>query len=301
MNNDLKPKLIMVPTDFSETAAHAIRYASALALRLDAHILVMHADFFIPAMDFMAPGAGVFNAAQEDLLRAAREQMLRHAETNIDPRIPFDTQIMVSAPVDGIMRAARESGAQLIVMGTHGRSGLPRLVVGSVTETIMRKSQIPVIAVNAASNDTAGIRRVLFPVTYTAASLAALRQAAALVNSRSAPIVLVRAINDVDDPRTYALELARLHEWVPQDLVDRCELKIVQSEATAESILAMADITHPDVIAIGIDPSRRVADVLRGTVAERVVRHSHCPVLTVATAPSAVMTEPGVETIEIVH
>lgn len=279
MNNDLRPRLILVPTDFSETAGLAIRYASALAQRLDAHLLVLHADFFMPPVDFMATAAGEFSATRDFLISEVREQLQRHAETNIHPSVPFDTRLIASSPVTAIVDDANESGAQLIVMGTHGRTGVSRLIVGSITEMIMRKSPVPVIAVNGTSADAGNIRKILCPVEYTDGAKSALRHAAALVNGRSAPIVLLRAIEDVDDPAGYAAELLRLHNWVPAELVDRCELKIVSSRATAEAILAMADVTDPDLIVLGAMPNRTMTEVLRGTVAERVMQHSRCPVL----------------------
>lgn len=295
MNNDLRPKLILVPTDFSETAGLAIRYASALAQRLDAHLLVLHADFFIPAVDFMATAAGKFSATREYLMTEAREQLQHHAEANIDRNVPYDTRVMMNSPVDAIVDAANESGAQLIVMGTHGRTGVPRLIVGSITETVMRKSPVPVIAVNGSSAVAGNIRKILCLVEYTDGAKSALRHAAALVNSRSAPIVLLRAIEDVDDSGKYAAELLRLHNWVPAELVDRCELKIVSSRATAESIVAMAEVTYPDLIVLGAMPNRTLTEVLRGTIAERVMQHSSCPVLTAVSGAMPDVAPPKTE------
>ncbi len=291
MNPDLRPKLILVPTDFSETASHAIRYASALAQRLDAHLLVLYAEFFMPPIDFMATAAGQFSVSLDHLIGEAREQLQQHAETNIDPSVPFDTRVVETSPVTAILDTARQSGAQLIVMGTHGRTGVSRLVVGSITEMVMRRSHVPVIAVKRASTDAGDIRKILCLVEYSDMAISALRHAAALVNTRSAPIVLLRAIDDVDDPRAYARELVSLRNWVPPELVDRCELKIVPSQATAESILAMADITHPDLIVLGAAPDRTLAEIIRGTPAERVTQLGNCPVLTVA-APAHIETIP---------
>lgn len=257
----LAPRLILVPTDFSETAAHAIRYASALAERFEAHLLVMHADALDPD--------------------GAEEELIEHAEKNISRRVPYDTRVVVDAPVRAILEQAYETGCDLIVMGTHGRTGVRRLVVGSVTETIMQSINIPVIAVNTMSGESAEINRILCPVTYTEQCREALRQGAALTEARRAPLILLRAAESPD-------ELLRLRKWVPPELVDRCELKIVPSEATADQILAMANATSADLIALGAERSDTFAETIRGSIAERVVQHSGCPVLCVTGVPAGV-------------
>lgn len=280
--SETKPKLILVPTDFSETAAHALRYASALALRLDACLLVVHADLFIPPIDVM--GTGAFDLSREEMVTDAREMLLQHVEVNVDRRVPFDTRVLVAPPVDAILDTAYESGAQLIVMGTHGRTGLRRLFVGSVTETVMRSSTVPVIALNETSSEQGGeIRKVLCPVTFTHSTINALRAAASLAGGTT-PLVLVREVEGAEDPKVAADELLRMRRWIPSDLAGRCELKIVPAQPTSESILALASAMQPDLIVIGEVVDRKLGDVLRGTVAERVLQQSPCAVLTVADA-----------------
>src|ERR1051325_2135932 len=144
----LTPKLILVPTDFSAPAAHALRYAAALGARFGAHLLVIYADTFTPPVDFTLSAGGLFNVAQEDLIDAAREQLQAFAEANISADVPFDVRVIVGGPVDAIVGQVRESGANLIVIGTHGRTGLRRLLFGSVTEAVMRVAPVPVITVH---------------------------------------------------------------------------------------------------------------------------------------------------------
>jgi len=272
------PKLILVPVDFGETSAHALRYAGALAERFSAHLLVIYADAFIPPVDFTGTPTATFGISRGAMIDESAEDLIRYAEQNISPAVPYDTRIVVESPVRAILDQAAEAGCDLIVMGTHGRSGVRRLVVGSVTETIMRTSSAPVIAVNALSTESAGVARVLCPVTYTEACRNALRRAAALTDSRKAPLILLRTVT-ANDARGTADELMRLRAWVPPELVDRCELKVIPAHATADQILAMANATHADLIAIGAERGEGFADTIRGTIAERVVQHSGCPVL----------------------
>lgn len=276
----LIPKLILVPTDFSEPAAHALRYASALGERFDAHLLVIYGDAFIPPVDFTASASGSFDLARDSMIEEAREELETHAQKNISPRVPYDTRISIGEPVDVIADLARESGANLIVMGTRGRSGVARFLLGSVTEAVMRVASVPVIGVNPSTPEHAAVGRILCPVSFGSACRVALRQAAALGDSPDIPILLFRGL-ERRDLQPSIDELIRLQEWAPRELAARCELKTSEEPAPVEEILDLALATATDLIAMGIPSDRSLAETIRGTVAERILRESRCPVLTV--------------------
>jgi nucleotide-binding universal stress UspA family protein len=275
-----EPRLILVPTDLSDPAAHALRYASSLAERLGARLLVIHADPFLPPTDFTANTAGVFELSRDAMMAAARKELQQHAERNVRASIPFDLRVIVGEPLDAIVAQVTESGADLIVMGTHGRTGMSRLIVGSVTEAVMRVVPVPVIAVNPLAIETAEMEKVVCPIDFTPACREALRHAAALASRGGAPLVLLHA---VDDDRTEAgiEERKRLHDWLPAELADRCELKLISSTHEADRIVETAAKVRAQLIAFGVTAGRSPAEPLLGTIAERVVQRSRCPVLTV--------------------
>jgi nucleotide-binding universal stress UspA family protein len=280
-----EPKLILVPTDFSDAAAHALRYASNLAGRFGAHLLVVYADEFMPPVDFTAAPAGEFALAREAMVEEAREELETHVERNISSRVPFDARVIVASTINGILDEMCQSGADLVVMGTHGRSGVRRLIVGSITESIMRLAKVPVIAVNATAKETAEIQKILCPVTYNSACRQALGYATGL--APAAPVVLLRGVENVELQDTVG-ELICLQEWVPVELAGRCELKVLPSQTPAEEIVEFGKATNADLIALAVPSDRSLADVLRGTIAERIVRQADCPVLTVNGAAARV-------------
>jgi len=276
-----RPQLILAPTDFSETAAHALRYASALGERFDAHLLVIYADSFMPAVDFAAIPGGSFDLAQQKMIAEARETLEVHVEMNICASVPYEVRVVVGSPVMAIVEEACETGADLIVMGTHGRSGLRRILLGSVTADVMRLAPAPVIAVNAATPETADVRKVLVPVTFEPLSRNALPYAAALASAPDTPIVFLQFADD-DGPLVDTLDrLFRLQQWIPDELGDRCEFKIMPRRDADRNIASLAKFTNSDLIALTIPEGRELGDVLRGTLAERVIRQSGCPVLTI--------------------
>ena len=273
-----RPKLIVVPTDFSDPAAHALRYASALADRFGSHLLVIYADPFVPPVDYA--GSAAYVRYTEDMIEQTRERLEVHAEQNINPRVPYDVRVIVNAPVNAIIEQARDSGADLIVMGTHGRSGLRRFLVGSVADGVVRSATTPVIAVNAYTVESASIRKVLCPFTPTAAAREALRFAADLTDTPSSPLLLVHGTSE-DELQSTVQELVRLQDWTPRELLDRCELKMLPARVPAHQINQFANLTNSDLIALGVPVDRTIADVFTGTIAERILQSSTCPVLMV--------------------
>lgn len=264
----LVPKLILVPTDFSAPAAHALRYASNLAEKFDAHLLVVYADLFMVPVDFTASAAGAFDIARDAMIDTAGEQLRAHAEQCISASVPYDTRVIVSSPVSAIADQVRETGADLIVMGTHGRTGVRRLLLGSVTEAVMRMALAPVIAVNPRTAERVTIEKILCPVDYTLACADALRRAAAI--APEADIVLVHGVEKFGECFD---ELPRLRAWVPAELVRRCELKLMTGNASAADIIAFSKDIGADLIALGLATDRALV---------KVVQQSICPVLTVS-------------------
>jgi nucleotide-binding universal stress UspA family protein len=273
-------KLIVVPTDFSEPAAHALRYASALSERFGSHLLVIYADSSTPPIDLGGRALNVFAQYANQMIEETRERLEIHAEQNINPLVPYDVRVVVDSPVNAIIEHACDAGADLIVMGTHGRTGLSRLLVGSVTEGVIRSATMPVIAVNSTTAETAGVHTVLCPVTFTADSRVALRYAADLTDTPNSPLVLFHGLVEQELQSTVD-ELLRLQDWAPKELVDRCVLKIMPERVPPEQIVQFAKLTSADLIALGVPVDRSIADVFRGTIAEQILHASSCPVLMV--------------------
>jgi nucleotide-binding universal stress UspA family protein len=260
-------KLILVPTDMSETASHALRYASALAEKFDAHLLVIYADPFMPPLDFS--GSGVFAVRREDLIDNAREQLEVHVEQNVSKRVPYDIRVITESPVDAILAEACATGTDLIVMGTHGRSGLTRLLVGSVTEAIIELAPVPVIAVNGFSSETPKFTKVICPVRFTTASLEALRYASTFAENTS--LLVFRGLERAE-VRDAIDELIALEQWIPKELITRSETQVTPNAATAEAVVEFAKEKGADLIALGVPAS--------GNLLPKLLHLSPCPVLT---------------------
>lgn len=285
---ETRPKLILVPTDFSEPAAHALQFASRFAQRFGARIRLIYADYFIPPVDFSASAAVEYALTSDEAADEAKKQLIRVAEQYLPKNVDYETRVIVDSPVPAIVEEARTSGADFIVMGTHGRTGFRRLIVGSVTESVMRAVDLPVLTISPMSDAhriAASLPRIVCAVDYSPEAKEALRYAATLADGQSR-IVVVRNF-DADHPQEAADEIVRLQTWTPPQLVDRCQYKLLPEDHPAEQVVEFAKLLHADIVAVGSGHDRSTTEVVRGTLAERIVERGECPVLVVNGAAAA--------------
>jgi nucleotide-binding universal stress UspA family protein len=269
---------ILVPSDFSETADHALRYAGGLARALGAKLTIVYADPFVPPVDFAATVGAWDEYSFVSLQARAQDQLRKAAEANVDPAVPYDITIRVDPPLDGILAEARESEADLIVMGTHGRTGFRRLIIGSVTEAVMRHASVPVIAVPAQAASTSSMQTIVC-LALDDTSIGALT-IAANVAPPDARFIVVRATAG-DDVEEAADDLFVLRSAIPESLAPRCELKLLGDEHAGNQIEGLARTAHADLVVAAEPSSRNTSDLIRGTFTARLVQHSECPVLTI--------------------
>jgi nucleotide-binding universal stress UspA family protein len=275
------PQSILVPTDFSPAAASALRYAARLAQRFLAKLQVLYVEPFVQPLDEMAMAFGQATFDNERTVTVAREQLLRHIEENVPPSVMYDAIVSVGATVQAIVTEARESNAEMIVMGTHGRSGVGRLIAGSVTEAVMRIAPIPVIAVPAwmDAEEMADVRAVVCPIEYVPSCYEALRTVATIA-AADARFIIVRGVL-TDDLAESADELEKIKKWIPPALATHCEYSILSSRHLADRVISLAAAAGADMIVASEVVSKSMTDLLQGTFAERVIQQSGCPVLTI--------------------
>jgi nucleotide-binding universal stress UspA family protein len=140
------PRHILVPTDFGEIAEHALAHAIDLAARLGARVTLVHvygvpyygyAEGFLMTAELLEAIEGAARAAIADLAKRAQR-----------PDVKIDTVLRQGMPWLEIDAVAKESGVDLIVMGTRGRKGLARALLGSVAEKVVRTAPCPVLTLH---------------------------------------------------------------------------------------------------------------------------------------------------------
>jgi nucleotide-binding universal stress UspA family protein len=281
------PCRILVPTDFSAPADAALSYARLLARTFDASLHLLH----VTGAPSTAPRPTV--DSRDRVPAALRE--LRDRLT-ADDRSPDVAILAIEAPDPArqIVRTARSMDASVIVMGTHGRGGLARVLMGSVAEKVVRTAPCPVLTTNAALRAPAkGFRRILVPTDFSAPSDVALDCARRIAAGFAASVHLLHVLAegsasdselfDSEPPEARSMRLTdardRLRRRITPD--DRVRLRATTEVifgSPAQIIVDFAADNHFDLIVMGTHGRTGMAHLLVGSVAERVVRTAGCPV-----------------------
>jgi nucleotide-binding universal stress UspA family protein len=300
-------KNVLCPVDFSDISRHAFDRAVAIARANQAVVTALHivqVQTAATLLPYMAPESlGPFPLPEID-----RDRIATELKSFLALDQPLDVQVvcLVTDAPDvhrEVLVHADRLPADLIVMGTHGRSGFQRLVLGSVTEKVLRKARCPVLTVPGTLPDvvpvaSAPFRRILCAADFSECSVAGLRYAQALAEQHHAQLAVVHVIEEfpaIYDPligppvdfaayRASAETVSR--KWL-RDAVPASVRRVVKVEELLtfgkphQEIVRLSEEWGSDLIVLGIHGRNVVDRLVFGSTAERVVRHAPCPVLTV--------------------
>jgi nucleotide-binding universal stress UspA family protein len=309
---------ILCPIDFSDFSRHAFIRALAIARSHQAELTVLHvvpirpASPVLPYIEPQTLGPFEMTAAEhERIVRELREFLAVDATSGVT--VTFEATEAPDVHEEILVHADRLP-ADLIVLGTHGRSGFERLMLGSVTERVLRKARRPVLTVPAVSPDADATRqgafdRILCAVDFSDCSMAALGYAASLAEESRARLLALHVIElappaydplvgpPIDLPGyRQACETAgreRLKNVIPTAMRNSTGIaagieELVVCGKPHREILRIAEERRSDLIVLGVHGRNVVDRLLFGSTVEPVVRQAHCPVLTVRPeAPAA--------------
>ena len=142
--------IILVPTDFSTASDAALPHAEALAKQKSASLLILHVE-----EPPLAYGGGELYYGLPEPNSERILKMLEEVKPS-DPTVAFTHRLTMGDPAGEIVRIAGEEGAEMIVLGTHGRSGMSRMLMGSVAEAVVRRAPCPVLVYRVAVEKLAG-------------------------------------------------------------------------------------------------------------------------------------------------
>ncbi len=283
---------ILVPTDFSPAAEVACRLAARLANHLKAGVILFHA---LPGVDFVGEMGRARGKTHVEVLYDVLARLERWFETVVPAELrgflSVDVNVEVGEPIPGIAWAAEQSRADLILMATHGRTGLAHLLVGSVTEAALRNISVPVLALRPEQGDRplTTVHRILWPTDLSPVSEGAWRYALTLADLLAAEVVLLHVVRPTDLPggdQAQARHLAPIRRELEhkQQAVRALGLPARQKVVIglpAEVIVAEAEAEQAGLIVVGTHGRSGLPHVLIGSVAEAVIRTAPCPVLAV--------------------
>ena len=290
---------ILCPSDFSEFSRHALLRAVAIAKEHQAAITVLHVvpleTVFAPMPLEMGGPAPMRMTAKE--LEDARRQLAAFAHVEPATGIPVDYDVVEAPTVhDEIVAQAAHLQADLVVMGTHGRSGFQRLFLGSVAEKVLRKAQPPVMTVGIGADGGSGLfTRIVCGIDFSECSYAALDYALAIAEGADAQVTVVNVIEwmpvgyegPLTDIAGYRLSAEAAASERLRKVIANAPAKgiaisqIVISGKPHHVLPRVAREQHADLIVLGIHGRHPIDRLFFGSTAEPVVRQAECPVLMV--------------------
>lgn len=279
---------ILVPTDMTSFSELALRYALLFHKRLGAKITLLHAD----EISWLAAEhpLGYYFENVPEAKTALTKTLSEYAAAHVPPEVGATTLFEDQAPERAIVDTARDIGADLIIMGTHGRSGLRRALLGSVTERVLHTTNIPVISVapeRFPHDPDVAIKSILCPVNFTAIARLALERACGMAEAFDADLVVMHVVEGTE-PRLFSAVETEFKTWV--DPLIRANTRyrevVINGSDAAERVLAVADQIGADLIVVGAQHRAFSDTTVVGTTTEMITRFARHAVMTVMRPPT---------------
>ncbi len=293
----LEIKFILCPIDFSEFSVTAYHHALSLADHYQAQLVAQHIVelWRYPSASFAA-SAGLYaefrQALQESGMKQLQEFVKNHTHNEIQPELIVHEGI---AP-DSILSFAHAHKTDVIVMGTHGRRGYDRLMLGSVTDRVMRTAPCPVLAVSKPPHDSVAagkerghvhhLSRILFCADFSENSERALNYAISATAEYDAELTLLHVLEGVPSPakteEAIAAATERLDKLIPPEGRKNVKIKTaVRIGKPYWQIIQLALEAQIDLVTMGVRGRGALDLAVFGSTTYRVIQLGSCPVLAV--------------------
>jgi len=276
---------VLAPTDFSRFSFRAADFARAVANRYHGEVHFVHVA---PETSEDDQGTSEDCAARLDaFVSLVRAEGIGSRCTTLQ-----------GDPADKILEQAELDGADLICLGTHGRQGVERLILGSVAETVLRRSSCPVLTVSEEGDEKvlrdASFSNILCALDFAPCSLRALDLAFSLAEQMGSRLTVLSVVEwlsdgpDEDDPDLNAFRSRmqqsvqeRVDEVIPEPMRRRIEIEtVVRVGKPYREILAELDARDAELVIMGVRGRNPLDLMLFGSTTHRIVRLASCPVLT---------------------
>jgi nucleotide-binding universal stress UspA family protein len=262
---------MLVAYDGSEPARACLSLAARCAARWHSKMMVCYA---LDTERLLVPAAGL---SLETYLREGADLIVDALRACRACGVDAESALRDEPALDGILAAAAQSRADLIVIGTHGRSGLGRAALGSVAEDVLRHSALPALTVRSNGHSDGPFGNILVAMDESAGSASAFRFAEVIAEADGSTLQLiyVDAPGDSREHREKALRaLDSARERHPNAQVHR-----PLAEDAGSTICEFAERINAELVVVGSHGRKGLTRALLGSVAETVVRHAACPTL----------------------
>lgn len=292
----MKVKHILVPVDFSSTSDKAVQLASLLSKKLDVEVTLLHVLVLFKA-DASEVDAKMHQYEQlyEEMARKV-EKEIKHRGEHFESNQVHKIVLRGISASDTILDYIASHDVDLVIMGTHGKSGIKHAIQGSVTEKVVRLSPVPVLTVHP---DTSSVDfdHILVPIDFSEYSQRALKVGVQWAELYNATIHCIHVVQREIHPAFYAAGISSILELdheVEKRIKDKMEQLIdslniptkkvkfiIKEGKPVNEILQYAEQNSIDLIVMGTHGLTGLDYILMGSTAEKIVRHARVPVLTI--------------------
>jgi nucleotide-binding universal stress UspA family protein len=293
----LEIKLILCPIDFSEFSIRAYRYALSLAEHYRAKVVAQHIVelWRYPYAEYVA-SQGDYQEFCRALREGGQEKLQEFVKNRTRDETPLELVVHEGIAADLILSFAEVRKTDLIVMGTHGRRGFDRLVLGSVADRVMRRAPCPVLTIcKAPPESTAAgeephrihhLNRILFCTDFSENSGQALKYAISATGEYDAELTLLHVLEEVPSPankdQAIATATKQLDKLIPSEERNKLKIKTaVRMGKPYQQIIQLAGKAQVDVVVMGVSGRGALDRAVFGSTTYRVIQLGPCPVLAV--------------------
>ena len=282
---------ILCPVDFFGTSSRAFKYAKTLAANYQAAVHVLHVVAPVIPAAYGAP----FSTADmtEDLKKEARRLIEKFKKGPL-ASVPVTTEVVLGDVDTEILRSVQKQKADLVVMGTQGRRGFERFIMGSTTERLVRRCPVPLITIGSGKKGAAtppNIKRILVTTDFSEGTDDAVAYALSIAQECQAKLTLLHVLNDVAsdvigkyrDSLIHGIE-TQLQKLIPEEALDWCDPEVrVEIGLPWKLIPAIAKSGRFDLLVMNVHGKGLLDRALIGSTAERALRTATeiCPVMLV--------------------
>ena len=279
--------------DFSELSDLALKYAVLGAREFNAELILLHAPFLELPRYFIPDNAEMITNELHVAKKDIQKSLKRHAIQilgSIPEDIKLDFRILDRHPLEAIITTVKEETCDLIVIGTHGLSGIKRFFMGSITESVVRESTVPIFTIRQKIHDFIEVqkteiipklKRILCPCDLNPTSRPAFDVAVSLAESFKSELTVLHILEEGEDTDMDVEEIRDNICAIIGDIHNQpCPVKLkVRRGNGAEEIVKQAQEYQEDIIILGAVHKSFLEGTFLGRTTELVMRHAPVPVL----------------------
>ncbi|MBL0259156.1 MAG: universal stress protein [Bacteroidetes bacterium] len=270
-------KNILVPTDFSGNATHAIRFALELSRKQKSKITLFH-SFVLPVYATDIP---VFPQADEELRKVSEEALsnLVSKLKNENPGVVIDSFVSQGYAEDEIVDAAKSSGADMIVMGTQGASGLREALVGTITASVMDHAECPIMAVPEGASFTS-FDKIVYATSYAEGDFQHVEEIIDFARLFNAEVILLHISSGTVDTSYEFESIERFKERIVEDSqYERISFKLLENKSVYEGLNQFLEEVKADLVAMTLHKRSFVQKLFNRSITKRMAYHTHIPLI----------------------